>query len=790
MNFSQPSKSNGQLRLVRPTRNYRSGCLGFVSSMALFAAGTTAAVAQDDGGDDLSRASGSGLGQIVVTARKVEENLQETPIAITALTGDMLEERQLASTVDIADVTPNLQFTNAAPFAANNAQSVVFIRGIGQVTPTANIDPGVGLYIDDVYIGQSVGGTLDFRDIKSVQVLRGPQGTLFGRNTIGGAIVITTNDPEPQDGFSGTARAGFGTDNLRDAFLALNVPLGDDVGIRATFGTRMQDGYVYRPYDQKYLGDHNSWTGTFKFLARPSPDMTIRIGFDYTHADENGVAYKTVEINEGSTFPRVVSANAGCPGLPSFTTGPVPLIDDPRCANDFLIGKDDIRTNYGTAPTRSVLDAWGVSLNSTYDLSSVLQLKLVGAYRDISWEGSRDPDGTPYPILHTDYVSDGWQVSGELQLVYESDALRGVVGAYYYKEEIDDVPTITLAPPPAPTGVLDSDNNMVRNHNFAVFGQFTYDLTDALSLTLGGRYTWDTKGSIPDQFSYANPSVKYLPVMLYERTFKAFTGSASLAYQFTPDLMAYASFSQGFKGGGWNSNFNAPVPANVLAELQSFDAEKANTYEIGLKSEFLDQRVRFNAAAFHTDYDDLQFTYRYQVAPLLANAGKANIEGFEIEISALPADGLTIDGSVGYLKDDIIEVSDLSSLGVVTGVTVDSDIPFTPEWTWSFGIGYESDPGPLGLVFKPRVDVSHVSPQFFDAQNTVEIAQNEAVTLLNASLGIENADGNVRFRISGRNLTNEIYSIGGNSSLTTGSGYAEAVFVRGREIVASIGVDF
>lgn len=182
------------------------------------------------------------LEEITVTARKVSENLQETPIAITVLSGSELEDRQIFNTNVLDQVVPNLQFGDNAALAGNNHSSQVFIRGIGQTDPTSTVDPGVGLYIDDVYMGSAVGGTMTLRDIDSIQVLRGPQGTLFGRNTIGGAILISTKDPG--DEYGGTVRAGLGNDNLIDGFIALDTPFSDAVKARFSFGIRKQDGYV------------------------------------------------------------------------------------------------------------------------------------------------------------------------------------------------------------------------------------------------------------------------------------------------------------------------------------------------------------------------------------------------------------------------------------------------------------------------------------------------------------------------------------------------------------------
>ena len=212
-----------------------------------------------------------GLDEIIVTARKVEENLQSTPISITALSGAALEDRQIFSTDVLDQVVPNLQFANNAPLAGNNSSSQVFIRGIGQTDPTSTVDPGVGMYIDDVYIGSAIGGSMQLRDISNVQVLRGPQGTLFGRNTIGGAILLSTTDPG--DEFGGMARLGTGDNSLIDAMVALDVPFSDTFKTRISAGMLKQDGYVERA-DGVDLGDKDTFTATLKAVWTPSE--TIR----------------------------------------------------------------------------------------------------------------------------------------------------------------------------------------------------------------------------------------------------------------------------------------------------------------------------------------------------------------------------------------------------------------------------------------------------------------------------------------------------------------------------------
>ncbi|TPD63199.1 TonB-dependent receptor [Emcibacter nanhaiensis] len=769
--------------------------------------------------------------EISVTARKVTENMQDVPVAVTAFTGDALERRQINTTTDIGKITPNLEFTNNAPLAGNPNSSIIFIRGIGQVSPRANSDPGVGLYIDDVYMGQSVGGTMEFRDIAGVQVLRGPQGTLFGRNTIGGAVLLSTK--EPGEEFGGTVKTRVGTDNLRQIFAGVDVPITDELKTRFTMGHKSQDGYVTRLYDGTKLGDTNNTTITAKAVYTPSDNFTIKLNFDHTQTDENGapLVFAAYGNNTDPTvaqsaafFGAIQSIAAGCtdayfvggggPGAvvsyaPGFDTSIFDSVDfiawdagagayvktvggpplgytaentDSRCANNQWNAGP--YANNGTGPVGSSMENWGVSLNMAYDMSDAVTLKSITSYRELNWTGKRDADNTPFTILHTDYDSSGDQFSQELQATYSSDIMKGVVGLFYYEEEVVDILTVALGERES----LDSDNNTVQNDAWAAFTQWTYDITDKLSLTGGIRYTEENKGSIPDQFDYADPDAKYLEVKLYEEKYTATTFSGSIDYRFNDNFMVYASYSEGFKGGGWNSSFNVPQSAEALENFHQFDEERAKTIEVGFKSDLLDNTLRLNAAAFFTDYTDLQFVFRAGPAPYLLNAGKASINGFEAELTWVPSENWIIEAGIGYLDDSIDEVVDLSGLGVSTPISTDNSLPFTPEIQANLGIGYTNYIG--NLEVSPRVDISYRDQTFFDTANTVEIAQMDGVTTIDASIAVQPQDGNWQLVFSMNNLTDEVYPVSGNSSLTTGSGYAEAAYARKRQWFLSLNYDF
>jgi iron complex outermembrane recepter protein len=726
--------------------------------------------------------------EVIVTARRVRENQQDTPVAITAFNGEALLQRQVFATDKLTQVVPNLQFGTNAPLAGNNSSSQVFIRGIGQTDPTSTVDPGVGLYVDDVYIGSAVGSRMDLRDIASVQVLRGPQGTLFGRNTIGGAILISTT--EPGDVFGGTARGGFGSDHLYEGFLAVDVPIGGTLKSRFTAARRKQDGYVFRT-DGTDLGDTNTYTLTSKFLWQPVDGLEARWLAEYSSANEHGSPLVFAAINTTATFPRVASADAGCPGFNGNFAAllAVPNIPDDRCANNFQY-RGPFHNN-GTAPLRSTLETWGSSLNVAYKWTDALSLKSITAYRNVRWTGARDADNTPLTILNTFYNVHSWQWSQELQGIYRREALTGVVGVYYFKQYSNDIATVELNPPP-PGVQRDSDNNIVDNKSWAAFTQWTYTFLERLGVTAGARYTQDDKGSYPDQYDFAAPSIKQVPLQWYRDTFSAFTPSVSANFRWNREAMTYVSYAQGFKGGGWNSHFNSVLTPQQQAALQEFRPEKVKSVEVGAKLDLLGNTLRLNVAAFDSRYTDMQITYRGPapagVAPFITNAGKATIKGAEGELTWAPTLDLSVEASIGHLESTIDRL-DITPLAVIPpGLRVGNQLPFAPRWQGHIGVAYTVHAGGLRLI--PRVDASYQSRTFFDATDTPEIAQLGGYTVLNASLAVSPAAGPWRVTLGVNNAADKLYRVAGNSSLSTGSGYAETAYARPREYFGTVTYSF
>jgi iron complex outermembrane receptor protein len=434
-------------------------------------------------------------------------------------------------------------------------------------------------------------------------------------------------------------------------------------------------------------------------------------------------------------------------------------------------------------------------------------LKSITADRKLEWTGSRDADNTPLLILHTNYTSESDQFSQELQTLVDYDRVDGVVGLYYFDEDSNDR---LLVPLGNPGTSYDTQRVAMDTEAKAAFTEWTFKFTDAFSATAGIRYTEETKGLQATMFNVA-PATRaeppaptalcpfagapptqtgclFLTTNRFEREFTSTTKSASLQYRFNEHVMTYLSWSEGFKSGGFNQRYNAAPPGNAPI---SFGAETAESWELGVKLDPLDS-LRINIAAFSTNYDDIQMTYRLGVVPLLFNAGEASIDGGEIELQFVPTDDFMLDASLGYLDAGFDSITPPPPFGPVTPTataTLTSKLPFAPEWQGHLGMSYAFHPG-ANWSLTPRVDLSYTAEQFFDAGNSPEIAQDDPVTLLNASIMLSSDDDKWRFVLSANNLTDELYPVAGTSSMTTASGYAEIIYARPRSLAVSATYSF
>lgn len=641
-------------------------------------------------------------------------------------------------------------------------------------------------------------------DIAGVEILRGPQGTLFGRNTIGGAILVHTREPEIGE-LSGKARLRLGEDDLVEGSAALNLPLGDTAAMRVSGGFRKRDGYVTRVYDGIDLGNDDmiTFSGSLKWEAAPGVELLLR--GDYTKRDENGAPFVFAEINEQAPVPAIVSVGAGCPGAtipfapvapgdPRFGAPNVPLIADLRCANDLqALGPYE---SGGTAAVTSTSEVWGVSGTATVELSDMLTLKSITAFRSTQALGQRDPDNTPLDLLRTDLGTDAEQFSQEIQLQVDAGAVNAILGAYYFDEDTIERVTVPLAFPPSPPvvgsviaggpGSRDLQVSDLETKSIALFGEFSWEVADGLELSGGLRYTEDKKtysGTVLNLFPLTLPDPDPLPTVaipdggpLYiyptpnREKFSAVTGSASIRYQAAYWLNTYVSYARSFKSGGFNTRYNVPPPGFVPVP---FAEEKVDSYEFGAKMDF--GAFRLNLAAFQADYSDIQLVFRQGPVPLLFNAGKARIRGFEAEAS-YRAGGFSFDAGMSVLDDAIRTITPVP--GAAATVAPGDELPLTPSFQGNFGLAYDFDLGST-LVLTPRFDGSYSSKVTFITGSVPSIEQ-PSYFVANATIKLKDEDAGWGISAGVTNLFDKYYLIQGNASLGA-LGYAEKIPARPRQ---------
>ena len=762
--------------------------------------------------------------EIVVTARMREEGLQDAPIAISAYTGVALEERGVTRLDEIARFVPSLTLGNNPSFGGAGNSAAIYLRGIGQKEFLPTTEPGVGLYVDGVYVARSVGAILDIIDIERLEVLRGPQGTLFGRNTIGGAISVTTVKPEPGGEAGGSVAVTAGNDDLLRVQGATHLPVSDTLAIRLSGARLMQDGYVVRT-DNTDLGDDDTTAGRLAIAWEPSADFRADLSIDLSADRENGPALELVGIDftdlsqlQGvvlappppMAFIHNVTAGATAPGTPCAATNTAGqgVTSNPGAANCYdsrYIGADG--RDGGTAPAFSESDLYGTALTLSWDINETLTLKSISALRYLDAEFARDGDHSPHRISQFYDELEQDQFTQEFQLLGSQERLNWILGAYWFSEQGDNA------------NILDFTVSNFRsggdfdNESWALFAQGTYDLTDRLHLTLGLRYTEEDKSFKPDQIIFQNyfagistvvppgnplaaldapflqAGERILPLLEKQVEIEETTPMATLSYDLTDSVMVYASYSEGFKSGGFTQRVFPPIVAGFTAPpgtpdidlIPTYDPEFVQVYEAGLKSTLLDGRVRLNGAVFRTEYDDLQVQVFNSVAPVTQNIGAAGIDGVELEVQAVPADGWLIESSLSWLDAGYDDID--------TGVTLigdDFEFERVPDFTASLGVAKTFGLGEMGSVTL-RVDGSHRDASYNDAYNT-PLLETDAYDLIDASIRWENTAETLRVTLSGRNMTDEEFLITGVYGTAFQS--FEGLYDRGREWRLELRRDF
>ncbi len=723
-----------------------------------------------------------------MTAQKREENLQDTPIAITTFTEENLEGNLITDISKLADFTPNVIFDTTAPISGVSNGAVIFIRGIGQLDFSLTTDPGVGIYIDGVYSSRSIGGVLDVSAIERIEILRGSQGTLFGRNTIGGAINITTKRPSEE--FEGVAEATAGGFDRTDFKGFLNIPITDNFRTKFAFSAKKRDGFVDRIQVGDELGNEQRQSARGSFLYSPADDIELYATVDYASINERSAGSVLAGITESPGDPA-----QGLAPSSTFVYNQIFVPQNPGAIpydSRFLLGGKNDRT-LATGPTGTRLNGFGTALIFTWSLPW-FQFKSLTSYRDIDGEFFRDPDNSPLAITETSNPNyEHKQFSEELQITGTTfnDRLQYVLGVYFFEEEGNDdvfVPIFGAAPTPTgdPVALPFLINNFaaVDNSSRAFFGQGTYNLTEQIALTFGLRHTKDKKAFDFRQFITVDPEGANAMVPLVgtgepgsaSDSFSELNVRVGVEYQFNDNTLFYLTYADGFKSGGFNTRYVVP-----RAEPLEFDPETLESFEIGVKWQGWEDRLRVNVAGFISEYDDVQIQlFETGGGPLTQNAGVADINGLEIEVTMIPVDYLLLNVGLGYIDAKYDELN-FPTTNIAQGITLDTKLPNTPETTVSVSGAYTL-PVHWG-EFTVRGNYRYTDDLFNDAQNSQFLFQ-DAYHIINASITFSSSDDAWDIVAFSTNLTDERVIVSGDSNF--GLGFHEANYNRPREFGVTV----
>ncbi|WP_019961653.1 TonB-dependent receptor [Woodsholea maritima] len=698
--------------------------------------------------------------RIVVTARRREESLQDTPVAVSAFTGDMLED---TGAVDITDLQENVPNVTVEVARGTNSTLIAFIRGVGQQDPLWGFEPGVGLYVDDVYVARPQGSVLDIFDVERVEVLRGPQGTLYGRNTIGGAIRYVTKRLD-MDAPQARANISAGSYNQLDYSVSGSVPISDTFAIGGAYARYRHDGYGQ---NLTTGADHyNKDVEAFRISAEwaPTDRFFARFAFDQTQDDSN--------------------AKHGHRLIPGILNGE-PVTDDIYDTRAGLGDKNSVETK-------------GYSLALEYEINDSFTFKSITAYREGKTETPIDFDGLPGPTFDVPAYYKDDQITQEFQLLFNHGRWSGVAGLYYIKGNAEGAFDAALT---ASTVLTAGD---VETKSYSAFADVTYEVNDQWSVSVGGRWTSDEKtadvlrqiylGLYTPRFGNPNATPFGAPLSDFtgNRTDDKFSPRVSVNWEPTDDLSLYASYSQGFKGGGFDPRGLAGPEGTVNYKVitSGFAPEIVDSYEIGLKGYFFDGNLMLNTALFLADYSDQQITVQEGAdsdndgtndtfVSTVFNAGKSQYKGIEVEFLARVNENFNITGMIGLIDADIEEIID-------KGVNVADDYVTqnTPETTASIAFNYTRDlhndwgdiSANLGLSYRSDFHIFNVANPGFPAGTIPNLPNTplpaldpDSVTLVNANLVWNSDNEKWRVGLHGRNLSDEAYKVAGYSFPTTGA---------------------
>ena len=686
-----------------------SGCAAMVCATSL----SGEAIAQDASAADTEGQPTYG-NTIVVTAQKREENLQDVPLAISAISGEELEQKGINDLAEVSRTVPGLTVSSFS-----EAEPIIAVRGAFNTFSQAGASKPVGVFIDEVYISRNSASTFQLFDLQSVEVLRGPQGTLVGRNVTGGAIVVRTQRPDLQD-TTVKGEVGYGNFNALTLRGLVNGPLGDSVAAKVSANYVNRDGFSRDRLIDREQSDLDSLNVRGALLFEPSDTLSLLLSADYGRDQNNGRSLSAIS---------------------------------PTIADD----NDPWTTETGW-PQEYDREGFGIALHADLEtglgtISSISAYRESDAYEDLAFSPVNFTFLTPvnpnFPFQRITQNRDKPKTfSQELRLVSDDGGpFTYVGGLYYFQEDIDrNARTLQFA---AGTGTVNRDRTFVEDvstKSYAAYLNLGYELTEWAKVNLGGRYTWEKKTARVDYEDALNPASNFESAT-FEGTYDEFTPRIALEVSPTEDILAYASYTRGFTAGG----FNTEEPS-VAVISDPFDPETIDAYEVGLKTQLFDRRLTFNIAGFIQKYKDKQEGYlNSSFNFVIRNASKATVKGVEVESRLALSPYVSLSGTYAYLDatydEYLIDLNNEDRSG--------NFLPSSPKH--SFSLGADADI-PLGddANFLAAVSYSWRDDYFTGSENR-DTFLIDSYDLLNASIGYEDIDGRWRILLWGDNLLDKRY---------------------------------
>ena len=751
------------------------------ASRATWAVALPAALTMSAGAVTAQESGYQGLEEVIVTARKREESVQNTPVSMVAVDAKGLKDRSIDTFGRLGEIAPNIEINGGIPNGGGSATQI-FIRGIGQDDYSFPNEPGVGLYIDDVYVSRSAAADFGFMDVERIEILRGPQGTLYGRNTIGGAVKVVTKKPTGSN--SGELGVTVGRYNRADIYANYDFALSPDVAMKAAVATFNRDGLGTNLIGQD-LGEDDELDARVGLRWNVTDTTEVLLSADYMRQEQAGPAGSMVRFDPlDPTTDFLINGLLAAPVAAAYNLQPPADV----YGSAYVRTLDDcdkcVYNSGGTVETRDDAEIFGASLTVNTAWGDV-DMKSITAVRDYDIDIRRDSEHTPFDIVQVDNPETFTQLTQEFQWSgsLANGKLDYVVGAFGLLEDGDSelyAPLLSglyAAVGADLTAFIETEYDAF---SVAAYAEATYALSDKLAITFGGRLTHDDKEYVYGLSRPESGAVPLPPETLSE-SWTEFLPKLGIEYQLEADLLLFANASSGYKAGGYNSRALSGIAP------KAFDPEYVDVYELGFKSTLANNTFILNGALFYNDYTDIQLLAVLDlgggnVETVIENAGEATIIGGELEFQWAPTAALNFSGGVGFLNAEYDEVG---ASAASAGILDSNELINAPEISANLAAEYRLYL-PMGEIAL-RTDLVYRDEQYRDAVNTPEL-KADAYTLWNGRVTWSSPDE--RWEVAGfvTNITDEIFVTNGVSVL--GLGYVEAYYSRPREWGLSLTMNF